>query len=1131
MSFPRARIQRFNDQTSCAPPPGRYDPKFEAKVKGAVIEKSGRFVEPKCPSVSGNSAESPANGSLTSSSSKSASMNCLPVFRTPQLPRRVAKPFNSASQVKTKLKYETSANNETAAKEISTELYEALIVDRDNKDATIRENEAHIDELYERIRNLERDLQQLQSAYDALVQKNKIELEEKNKELLRIVDVKPDLEKVESELSELREKCVVLEKSLSESETVVANLEEERDNLLANISELEKKEEESKLRHETDIKQMNVLCKKLTDLANENEKKKLLEQEAKDLKKELSKLREINSDLDSKLNQKQCMILMIQSELSSAELELEELKSENEKIIREFNTEKVALREAHISEIESLEENVLNSSIMRENLETIISDKQSALAAMNDKYLALEAEFEKSCMEQKLVTEAHRLEMDEICHRHERELNEVREKAEEEVRIAEKKINLLNDKYFALEADFEKSCIEQNLITEAHRLEMNEIFLKHDEELSKMREEANKKERELEERLTVLKDKLSDLESEFEKTCTEHKLLVESHTQEIEEMNIKHENELSEVKDKANEKMKEMEKKVKEIMEISAKEIEERVMEVRTTAEENLNEVRNTAEKKIKEFEVEAAARIKDCEIRVEVKLREAEQEMHESLEKANQAEEELRCMTHYRDELRISNMENQLTIVDLQDKIDTLVTELNTAKETYEEDLIKVRNKHNTLEKQCKTLKIGNSNLQASLEALQRRLLESEHYVEQLTNSSQLIKSQKEALEEQVKTLTEKLEANKLSMTQLESDTVQQIEETRKELLSKLEEFKVKADKNITAKEEEILEHRHKAEGLSAKIFELTETLSAVEDANTEHEREIEALTEKLDHQRDCAQIATQQIANLEASNAIYQHQIQALTAELEYQKDFSQKASDHIAALAAAKASQEKAVCVATDRITELVNEVASKEENLKEYREKIDELLGDIEAMKISQQDKLDSELMLKLADMEEHYQRLMSKADAKAALAEDWERRFKEMETLIGPFREQLEAFDAERKALELQKEAAEVELRDLGLRFAEILGHQNHKQKIKHVMKLKEQNYELKKEIEKLESQVRSQKRLIDKLKDEQRATAARKTVLHQHNSTSVTGKENVDHSPIRKSPVSSPNMKPLRKYR
>lgn len=105
------------------------------------------------------------------------------------------------------------------------------------------------------------------------------------------------------------------------------------------------------------------------------------------------------------------------------------------------------------------------------------------------------------------------------------------------------------------------------------------------------------------------------------------------------------------------------------------------------------------------------------------------------------------------------------------------------------------------------------------------------------------------------------------------------------------------------------------------------------------------------------------------------------------------------------------------------------------------------------------------------------------------------------------------------------------MRELGLRYAEILGHQNHKQKIKHVTKLREQIHELKKENEKLESQLRTQKRVNDKLKDEQRSTSGRKPVLQQHNPPSIRGKENVDHSPVRKSPVSSPSLKSFRKCR
>ncbi|XP_028816745.1 LOW QUALITY PROTEIN: hyaluronan mediated motility receptor-like [Denticeps clupeoides] len=51
-----------------------------------------------------------------------------------------------------------------------------------------------------------------------------------------------------------------------------------------------------------------------------------------------------------------------------------------------------------------------------------------------------------------------------------------------------------------------------------------------------------------------------------------------------------------------------------------------------------------------------------------------------------------------------------------------------------------------------------------------------------------------------------------------------------------------------------------------------------------------------------------------------------------------------------------------------------------------------------------------------------------------------------------------------------------ELSRLSDAYARLLGHQNHKQKIKHVMKMKQENFELKQEVTKLRTQVGKQKR-------------------------------------------------------
>lgn len=60
-----------------------------------------------------------------------------------------------------------------------------------------------------------------------------------------------------------------------------------------------------------------------------------------------------------------------------------------------------------------------------------------------------------------------------------------------------------------------------------------------------------------------------------------------------------------------------------------------------------------------------------------------------------------------------------------------------------------------------------------------------------------------------------------------------------------------------------------------------------------------------------------------------------------------------------------------------------------------------------------------------------------------------------------FQKQLDAYEAERNALLNEHDTAQEELNKLSDAYAKLLGHQNQKQKIKHVTKLKEENVELK----------------------------------------------------------------------
>ena len=62
----------------------------------------------------------------------------------------------------------------------------------------------------------------------------------------------------------------------------------------------------------------------------------------------------------------------------------------------------------------------------------------------------------------------------------------------------------------------------------------------------------------------------------------------------------------------------------------------------------------------------------------------------------------------------------------------------------------------------------------------------------------------------------------------------------------------------------------------------------------------------------------------------------------------------------------------------------------------------------------------------------------------------------MET-IQTFREQLESYEMEKDALLTQKKEAQGQVQKLADRYTNLLGHQNHKQKIHHLVRLKQEN--------------------------------------------------------------------------
>ena len=74
---------------------------------------------------------------------------------------------------------------------------------------------------------------------------------------------------------------------------------------------------------------------------------------------------------------------------------------------------------------------------------------------------------------------------------------------------------------------------------------------------------------------------------------------------------------------------------------------------------------------------------------------------------------------------------------------------------------------------------------------------------------------------------------------------------------------------------------------------------------------------------------------------------------------------------------------------------------------------------------------------------------------------WRERYESLYESVEPFKDELEKFQLEKEQLLGRSKNAQSDLEKLSKDYAKLLGHCNQKQKIKHVMKLKEENNDLK----------------------------------------------------------------------
>ncbi|NWS65506.1 HMMR protein, partial [Crotophaga sulcirostris] len=282
---------------------------------------------------------------------------------------------------------------------------------------------------------------------------------------------------------------------------------------------------------------------------------------------------------------------------------------------------------------------------------------------------------------------------------------------------------------------------------------------------------------------------------------------------------------------------------------------------------------------------------------------------------------------------------------------------------------------------------------------------------------------------------------------------------------LNKLHVKEKKAEKIVKRLEEEIksqaleLEQMEvKLKGKNAELEQINEMHSnALLQVREEHSNTLCKLGQTVAEFESYKKTIAEEIHSLKQENMSLQEEVANL-------KRIGQ---DNLQLLQEAEYTKNKAKEECARMLLEVQTKLALNESETERTRESC---LAEISKLEEQNQDlkrKLEVESLRKTIN-----------EDETSSLKEEiktWRDLYQALYNKTKPFQQQLDAFEAEKNALLNEHGAAQEELNKLSDAYAKLLGHQNQKQKIKHVMKLKDENTNLKQDVSKLRALLAKEK--------------------------------------------------------
>ncbi|KAM3612829.1 uncharacterized protein V6R79_015327 [Siganus canaliculatus] len=920
-----------------------------------------------------------------------------------------------------------------------------------------------------------------------------LSLEKKQQKLLE-----KEIRSLVQQRGEQDRRLLALEEELKKVEAKLLSAVRERSGLAANVTTLERQRTElkrvneflkNKVSADTTKKRINSLTMELMEARNAFDVKnkelkvlqintegrlKVLESDLQTARTTVTTLKDRNKDLEDLHQVTKVRNTELENENARLQAVIRELKEEIKVVQGYLDTANDQIQDLRMKLQEKTKENTL-AGAQRENIEKLetkleqcTTELQSARGALlqreeealkfDEELLASKdalAEAERRLQNQELELKA----LQESANDTEEQMRMASQRAEDSeatVRQQEAKLARLREVLRQTEKELDERV--------AH---MEQRYLLSEEERSKTQEEGLRRVKELQSELLLLKEtgreeKNRQLQLEQEHAAlteelTKEKALVDSLSVLLQQEREESEERLRQLKEEMEDVLGELalledqEQKKQEVVDKSQEALQ-RLQEENGELERQLSDSRALLESKsgdvaaLKGDHYAAMRELQEAHTNSLSKMADVVSELESTTEALKRAEGREKIL-----EAEVERVTHQMK--EEMDKVVRQKEEIDRMKKGLEEQQ----------EKELAEAKQENS----------RMLLEVQNRFAQKEEEMKVMEASHNAL---IIQLQQELQLQ----TKEKEVALEQLEEQRGQNVTELQNEQEKAQQLLKEMSQEKEEMMHQFQQEREEKIKMQKTL--------QEERDVFEM-ERIDHQQTRSEVLRLE-AELERVNKENKSQIELQDASklaLENQLNMAEQERNRLQSRLNEVEQMTLSLQTQLDLTEQTTQAMQCQVEEQQQDRRALQEQVDILTQEKVT--------LQWEVVEQRQELQRQIAEAEeqsCQSAETEHWRKQYEELFAKVRPFQEQLNAFAAERNALLNENGANQEELNKLSDAYARLLGHQNQKQKIKHVMKLKDENISLKQEISKLRTQVTRQKSDLDQLRSKLPGAARRK---------------------------------------